>query len=54
MVYILIAFSLLLGALFLWLFRLAAKSGQFEDMEQSKYEMLRLTDETWRKENGIR
>ena len=53
MVYGLIIFTLLLGGLFLLLFILAAKSGQFEDMEASKYEMLRLTDETWRKENGI-
>ncbi|MFH1265186.1 MAG: cbb3-type cytochrome oxidase assembly protein CcoS [Planctomycetota bacterium] len=49
-----ICLSLLLGGLFLFLFILAARSGQFEDMEASKYEMLRLTEETWRKENGIR
>ncbi len=54
MVYGLICLSLLLGSLFLWLFVVAARSGQFEDMEASKYEMLRLDDETWRQENGIR
>ena len=54
MVYGLIGVSLLLGGLFLWLFIMAVRSGQFDDMEAGKYEMLRLTEETWRKENGIR
>ncbi len=54
MVYGLIFLSLLLGGVFLLLFVLAARGGQFEDMEAGKYEMLRLDDETWRRENGIR
>ena len=54
MVWGLICLSLLLGSLFLLLFVMAARGGQFEDMEAGKYEMLRLTDETWRRENGIR
>jgi cbb3-type cytochrome oxidase maturation protein len=53
MVYGLIGLCLLQGAVFVWLFWRAARTGQFDDMEAGKYEMLRLDEETWRKENGI-
>jgi len=54
MVFGLIALCLLQGAVFLYLFCIAARNGQFDDLEAGNYEMYRLDDETWRRENGIR
>ncbi len=43
-VYFLIFFTLLLGVIFALAFAWAAKSGQFKDIEEPKYQMLRDDD----------
>ena len=44
-VYFLIFFTLVLGVIFALLFVWATKSGQFKDIEEPKYQMLRDDDE---------
>lgn len=44
-VYFLIFFTLVLGVIFALAFVWAAKSGQFKDIEEPKYQMLRDDDE---------
>jgi len=43
-IYFLIFLSLVLGGLFAWAFVWAAKSNQFKDIEEPKYQMLREQD----------